>query len=65
MRTTPECRTWSVAEAAAVVGVSESTMYQLIRRADFPVIRMGRVRRVSKQGLNEWIEARAKEGWYV
>lgn len=65
MKTTPECRTWSVREAAQVLGVSEGKMYQLIRREDFPVLKLGSVRRVSKQGLEDWIEARAREGWYV
>lgn len=57
--------TYSVAEAAKVLGVSENKMYQIVRIADFPTIRVGGRLLVHKKGLEEWAEAQAKKGWYV
>lgn len=47
--------TMSVAEAAAELGVCTKTAYDLTHRADFPVIKIGRRTRISRQGLAEWV----------
>ena len=57
--------TYSIKEAADVVGCSESMMYRLIRIKGFPTVRLGARCRVSIKGLEEWIDERAKEGWYA
>ena len=55
--------TMSVAEAARELGICEKSVYTLTHRADFPVIRIGRRTRISREGLQEWVrkqtEARA------
>lgn len=46
----------SVAEAAALLGVSKPTMYQLVKREDFKaVVRVGRRTLISRAGLESWI----------
>lgn len=48
--------TYSVPEAAAVLGVSKSNMYQIIRTEGFPVIVLGGRRLVPVKGLEKWVE---------
>ena len=48
----------SVAEAAEVLGVGASTVYQLTRRKDFPAFKIGDKRTViSAPALERWVEA--------
>lgn len=47
--------TMSVAEMAEQLGVCKKTAYELTHRADFPVIRIGRRTRISREGLQEWV----------
>lgn len=47
--------TMSVAEMAEQLGVCTKTAYELTHRADFPVIRIGRRTRISREGLTEWV----------
>lgn len=54
--------TLSVAETAAALGVSRPTVYQLLKRADFPVLRVGGRTLVSADGLRAWVEAQAERG---
>ena len=46
----------SVPEAAKALGISKSMAYQLIHRADFPVVRIGSRILVSVKGLEKWVE---------
>lgn len=50
-----ESLTLSVAETAKTLGVCEKTVYTLTHRADFPVVRIGRRTRISREGLVEWV----------
>lgn len=47
--------TMSVEQAAEQLGVCVKTVYTLTHRADFPVIRIGRRTRISREGLREWV----------
>lgn len=47
--------TISVEQAAEQLGVCVKTVYTLTHRADFPVIRIGRRTRISREGLREWV----------
>ena len=58
-------RVYSVAEAAQILGVSESKVYQLVRMQGFPTVMVGRRIKVSVQGLDRWIEEQAEKGWYI
>lgn len=53
--------TLSVTEAAAVLGVSRPTVYQLIRRDDFPAFKVQSRTLISKAGLSAWVERQAAE----
>lgn len=59
----PEKLTYSVQEAAEAVGISVSRMYQLVKTTGFPAVQIGRRIRVSKKGLERWVEAQAEKGW--
>lgn len=51
--------TYNVTEAAAALGVSRRTMYELINRKDFPTLKIGGRRLVSRELLAEWVRAQA------
>ena len=49
--------TLSVAEAAKELGICTKSAYNLIHRADFPNVRIGKRVRISRAGLAEWVRA--------
>lgn len=49
--------TVSVPEMAKMVGISKCTAYELIHRAGFPVIWVGRRAVIPVDGLKEWMKA--------
>lgn len=51
----PACATLSVEEAAGVVGISRSSLYALVRSGCVPHLRFGRVIRIPRQSLDEWL----------
>ena len=46
----------SIPEAAQLLGVSRDCMSQLVRRADFPAVKIGGKYLISRAGLAEWLE---------
>ena len=56
---------YSVKETAALMGVNEKTVYDLVHRADFPAFRpngkTGRIL-IPRRGLTEWLEKQASNG---
>ena len=42
-------------EAAQVLGIGRSLMYELIARREIPSVRLGRCLRVSKESIQKWI----------
>lgn len=55
--------TYSVTEAAAVLGVSTAKMYQIIKIKGFPVIVIGKRRLIPIKSLERWIDEQAQKGW--
>ena len=55
--------TYSVAEAAEVLGISVTKMYQVIRMEGFPVIVLGKRRIIPIKSLDQWMEKMAAVGW--
>ena len=51
----------SVQETAETLGVSRPTVYRLLDRSDFPVVRIGRRVLIPRQGLMDWIAKEAKQ----
>ena len=47
--------TFSVTEAAEVLGVSRSFMYQLVKENRIPSLKLGNRRLIPKESLEAWI----------
>lgn len=54
--------TYTVTEAAAALGVTKPTMYNLIHSQGFPTLKVGRRRLISRELLAEWVKEKAREG---
>lgn len=63
VRTVPEKKTLSVPEAAKILGISQTRMYQLAKSAGFPTISVGRRILISVKGLDRWLEEQAQKGY--
>lgn len=46
----------TVREAAALLRISRNLAYELVTRGEIPAIRLGRVIRVPRAALEQWIE---------
>jgi len=57
--------TYSVPEAAKILGVSASKMYEVVKIDGFPTIKIGGRLLVSAKGLERWIEEQSQRGWYL
>lgn len=62
MDATPERLALSVSEAASLLGVSRPTVYQLIRRDDFPSFKVGSRTLIHRGKLEAWLDAQAEHG---
>lgn len=49
----------NISETAALLGVSRPTVYQLLRRADFPAFRIASKTMISREGLAQWVRDQA------
>lgn len=49
---TPERATFSIPEAAAIIGISPRFLYELVARDDFPAIRLGRRRLIPRHVID-------------
>lgn len=54
--------TISVKELAAMLGISRPKAYELVRRADFPAIWLGRRVVVPMDGLKLWLSRQTVQG---
>ncbi|MCC6387464.1 MAG: helix-turn-helix domain-containing protein [Dehalococcoidia bacterium] len=46
----------TVPEAAKMLRISRNLAYELVARNELPAVRLGRVIRVPKHGLTEWLD---------
>lgn len=51
-----------IAQAAELLGVSRDCMAQLVRRADFPCVKIGGRYLISREGLKTWLEKQTGGG---
>ena len=51
----------NVKQLADLLGVSDSSVYELIQEGGFPSLRIGKRIVIPKEELREWISARTKE----
>lgn len=63
--TKQERLTLSVPEAAALIGVSPSKMYEIVRSEGFPAIRVGKRVLVNAKRLEAWLDEMTEKGWYI
>ena len=47
---------YNIREAAAVLGISKSYAYELVRRNEIPSLQLGKRRVVPKTYLEQWIQ---------
>lgn len=52
---------YSTSEAAQALGVSKPTIYTLIRRQDFPSLKIGKRTLIPADGLRRWVAEQAGE----
>lgn len=57
--------TLSVPEAAELIGVSASKMYEIVRIQGFPAIRVGKRVLVNAKKLEAWLDEMTEKGWYL
>lgn len=55
----------SVPEAAALLGISSSKMYEVVRIQGFPAIRVGKRVLVNAKKLEAWLDEMTEKGWYI
>ncbi len=51
-----------IPEAARLLDISRGLAYELVARGELPSIRLGRVIRIPRHSLEQWINRRAQEG---
>jgi excisionase family DNA binding protein len=56
-------KTLTVPEAAEIVGISKSKMYEVVKMKGFPTIQIGTRILVSAKGLECWLDEMAEKGW--
>jgi excisionase family DNA binding protein len=52
----------SVCQAAEILGVSRSTLYELIAAGAFPHIKIGRTIRVPRDAIDDWVAGELARG---
>ena len=55
----------SVEEAAELLDVGRSTIYDLMRTGELPSVRIGRCRRLPVTGLQAYFAKQEADGWVV
>ena len=52
-------------EAAQLLGISSSKMYEVVRIEGFPSIRVGKRVLVNAKRLEAWLDEMTEKGWYI
>ena len=55
----------TIAEAAKLLGISRSFAYELVKRGELPVVRLGRRQLVPKEALSRLMESVAQQSHLV
>ena len=56
----PNSLTLTVKETAAALGVSENKVYDLVHQQQIPFIRLGRLIKIPRHGLEVWLESQSR-----
>ena len=57
-----ECKTYSVKEAATILGVAQSMIYKMADRQAIPHMRFGKRLVIPKETFNSWFESKIEGG---
>jgi excisionase family DNA binding protein len=50
----------TVKDIQEILGIGKRVAYELMERTDFPMVRIGRLKRVNRDAFFEWIEQQGK-----
>jgi excisionase family DNA binding protein len=50
----------TVKDIQEILGIGKRVAYELMERKDFPMVRIGRLKRVNRDSFFEWIEQQGK-----
>jgi excisionase family DNA binding protein len=50
-------------EAAKLLGIGRSHLYEMMARSEIPSLRIGRLRRIRASDIDDFIAARVEETW--
>lgn len=53
----PESRTYKVEDIAAMLNISRTSAYNIVKEGHFKVVRVGNAIRISKKSFDEWLDA--------
>ena len=70
---TPQSRTYTVNDIAAILGIGRASAYKLANSGSFKTIRIGNMIRISRKSFEDWIrynkfrklKSRKKETWFA
>ena len=51
-----EKKTYTVVEIMEILGIGRTTAYDLIKKGEFKVIRVGRAVRIHKESFDQWFD---------
>ena len=54
---TPQSRTYTVNDIAAILGIDRATAYKLANSGAFKTIRIGNMIRISRKSFEDWLRA--------
>ena len=54
---TPQSRTYTVNDIAAILGIGRATAYKLVNSGAFKTIRIGNMIRISRKSFEDWLKA--------
>ena len=54
---TPQSRTYTVNDIAAILGIGRATAYKLANSGAFKTIRIGNMIRISRKSFEDWLTA--------
>ena len=54
---TPQSRTYTVNDIAAILGIGRATAYKLANSGEFKTIRIGNMIRISRKSFEDWLKA--------
>ena len=58
---TPQSRTYTVNDIAAILGIGRATAYKLANSGAFKTIRIGNMIRISRKSFEDWLKAEGLE----